>query len=497
LNPPLFAEINTGFEFLGVKISRNELTITDDKYNHLVESIQSLQFNESGMTPNSAKSWDGIVNHYGKLLNQSILEQLDDKFLEAVKRVITDDPQMYSSQSGLLKAFAGVTLLSKKNNSDRKSFNISLIDHYKSVRVSRSAQSDQAKNAALIKSRKLEFQRKEVEHKELIVSSPGTFVGLSNQCVVVKSKGKEVKRLQTSNLSHIIITGDGVSFSSNLLSFCMKNKIPIDIFDNQGSHIGSFLSSKYLEISLWQKQARASSSTNHMIALSIIEGKIKNQFGLIKYFHKYHKTTSATLAERFNSVKDVYDRFHQFAKKPVGEDEKFLVELNTFESSMALRYWGYIRELLLDDNIGFDCRVHKGATDVFNCMLNYGYAILYTRIWQSLLAVGINPYQSIIHHRHAGNPTFVYDVIEIFRSQAVDRIAISMVQKGAKPTVENGRLSDATKKQLSKNIVERLNRFEYYRGGSMRLINIIESQAQELADCFSTDCKFKPYVAKW
>jgi CRISPR-associated endonuclease Cas1 len=277
----------------------------------------------------------------------------------------------------------------------------------------------------------------------------------------------------------------------------MKNKIPIDIFDFQGAHIGSFLSSKYLEISLWQKQAQASSTTNQMIALAIIDGKIKNQFGLIKYFHKYHKSTSAALTDRFNTVKEIFEKFHQFSKKPVGEDEKFYVDLNTYESSMAQRYWGYIRELLLDDQIGFESRVHKGATDVFNCMLNYGYAILYTRIWQTLLAVGINPYQSIIHHRHPGNPTLVYDVIEIFRSQAVDRIAISMVQKGTKPTVENGRLSEATKKQLSKNIVERLNRFEYYRGGSMRLINIIESQAQELADSFSTECKFKPYVAKW
>ena len=33
-----------------------------------------------------------------------------------------------------------------------------------------------------------------------------------------------------------------------------------------------------------------------------------------------------------------------------------------------------------------------------------------------------NPYDSVIHARQSGKPTFVYDVVELFRAQAVDRV---------------------------------------------------------------------------
>ncbi len=46
-------------------------------------------------------------------------------------------------------------------------------------------------------------------------------------------------------------------------------------------------------------------------------------------------------------------------------------------------------------------------------MLNYGYAILYARIWQALLAAHLNPFDSLIHTHREGKPTLVYDMIEI------------------------------------------------------------------------------------
>lgn len=167
------------------------------------------------------------------------------------------------------------------------------------------------------------------------------------------------------------------------------------------------------------------------------------------------------------------------------------------EAQGAVYYWNYIRSLLSDDDIGFEKRVSKGATDLMNMMLNYGYAILYNRVWQAILGAKLNPFDSIIHCRQVGKPTFVYDMVEIFRAQVVDRVIITLIQKGIPLRIEKGLLDAETRKQVSQGVLERLNRYENYRGEELTLEDIIRRQMSEIARFIEKDVKYKPYIAKW
>lgn len=53
------------------------------------------------------------------------------------------------------------------------------------------------------------------------------------------------------------------------------------------------------------------------------------------------------------------------------------------------------------------------------------------------------------------------------------------------------------KKLLVANIVERLNRYEMYRGRECRLCDIISLQVRDIGDYISSDSTYRPYVAKW
>ena len=88
-------------------------------------------------------------------------------------------------------------------------------------------------------------------------------------------------------------------------------------------------------------------------------------------------------------------------------------------------------------------------------------------------------------------------MIEIFRSQVVDRVVISLIQKGQDLEVRNGLLTDPTRQLLVKSVMERLARYEKYLGQEMKMEQIILSQAKLLAKAFDGSEKFKPYVAKW
>ena len=139
----------------------------------------------------------------------------------------------------------------------------------------------------------------------MLVNKPGTFIGLTTRGVTATYKGKVIAQHHKDNLSQIIITGQGVSLSSNLIDYCLTNKIPIDFFDHQGSHLGTIVTAKSIQTSLWAKQSEADETKRNAIALCIITGKIKNQYSLLKYFHKYHKNHYSNLVEKMKNMEEV------------------------------------------------------------------------------------------------------------------------------------------------------------------------------------------------
>ena len=352
-------------------------------------------------------------------------------------------------------------------------------------------------NKDIIRQRKKEYRKRERENKELLVNTPGCFIGLTSKGVTVKQQGKIIYQQPVGALTHITIASKGITLSSNLIDYCLAHKITIDFFNSSGGHTGSILSNKYLESTLWNKQATCGMEKRNILAAAIILGKLRNQLALVKYFHKYHKKHYPYLDEKFKAFTEFFHSFQATLKSKCYDKEVLITYLTGNEAQGAIYYWNYIRSLLSDDHIGFEKRVRRGATDLVNMMLNYGYAILYNRVWQAILGAKLNPFDSIIHCRQAGKPTFVYDMVEIFRAQVVDRVVISLIQKSVPLRTEKGLLDAGTRKQVSQGVLERLNRYENYRGEELTLEDIIRRQMSEIACFIEKDVKYKPYTAKW
>ena len=495
--PPEIIELKDGFDFLGITIKEKKTSITEKKRADLTDRINTLDFDIDGFPLKSSRVWEGICNYYGKLLPQEDLEHFDSVLIKRLITIIHERFATFGSKSNLQFALSTFSFLSLQYQLKKKQFTSELIAEYIGEKLKEKQEVDAKKNRKLIQERKKEYRKIEAQTSGLLVNKPGMFIGLTNRGITISQKGKVIAQHHPDNLSQIVITGQGVSMSSNLVGFCMNRKIPIDFFDAQGTHLGSIISSKYMQNTLWAKQASADMTLRNTIALGIIEGKIKNQHALLKYFNKYHKSHYPQLQPKMEMMEEVAERFKQWRKQAKLTDDGFLKELIGHEAQVAIRYWDYIRELFSDDNVKFEQREHQGAKDLVNSMLNYGYAILYARIWQALLAAKLNPFESLIHVQREGKPTLVFDMIEIFRSQVVDRVVISLIQKGQDLEVRNGLLTDTTRQLLIKSVMERLARYEKYQGQEMKMEQIIQSQAKLLAKAFEGTDKFKPYVAKW
>lgn len=497
LNEPQISETKNGFEFLGITVNNKSLSISDKKKEELLQRINSFVLEEGCFTPKNLRAWNGIKIYYGALLPQLSLLELDNALFEKMQSLASSFAKSIPNQSILARSLRELDFLSEDMLLKKVKLHKEIIDIYLVEKGKTKAQTANLQNQNIINQRKREYHKKENEGSELIINTFGAYIGISNQGITVKKEGKIIHQHPVGVLNHITISTQGVSLSSNAIYYCLENKISIDFFDGYGKHAGSILTPNLTECTLWEKQSALSVEKRKELAVNIIIGKLKNQINLIKYYHKYHKNTHLELSEKYTSISKEFGQLVCRLKSEISADKDYRKIVMAIEAQGAVLYWDYIRELVSDDKIGFDKREHQGATDIFNSMLNYGYSILYARIWQALLGAKLNPSDSFIHVRQSGKPTFAYDIIELFRSQVVDRVVISLVQKSIPLKMKQDRLDDNTKKILLKGILERLNRYEKYRGEEIKLEQIIKKQTKEIACFIENNSHYKPYIAKW
>lgn len=66
----------------------------------------------------------------------------------------------------------------------------------------------------------------------------------------------------------------------------------------------------------------------------------------------------------------------------------------------------------------FAKRSGRGATDPFNCLLNYAYGMLYGQCESALIQAGVDPFVGVMHRDEYNRPVLTYDFIEPFRAWA-------------------------------------------------------------------------------
>ena len=497
LNDPIIVETTQSFEFLGINIRQLNLGLSEKKEKDILDRISAFSLDEHGvLKAEHILSYAGIGNYYGRLLPQQLLEKIDQSLEKHLCRLVADSDSI-PNQKTIHQWLQKVSFLSADFKLNAKQHHQCIVAAYLSAKNKRQTIQNEEKNKRLINRRKVEYHRKESASSELIVNTLGAYIGSSEGKLVVRLKKEVLSTNQISSLRHVTVLAGGVSLSSNAIDLCISNKIPIDFFGNHGQHKASILSPQFSDTSCWKAQALMSIVERFTLAQHILIGKVKNQASLVKYFNKYHSkavpklvdTGQLTIEKLASLIKNIKD---------ASPDDNYRETLMALEAQAAIVYWNYVRELVSDDDVDFAGRKHQGATDLFNSMLNYGYALLYARVWQALLAARLNPADSVLHVRQTGKPTFVYDVVELFRAQTVDRIVISMVQKHLSLAIgDNGLLTTDTRTLLAKKILERMNRYEKYRGEEIRFEQIILRQAQEIADFITEHKTFKPYLSKW
>ncbi|MBW2123188.1 MAG: CRISPR-associated endonuclease Cas1 [Deltaproteobacteria bacterium] len=334
---------------------------------------------------------------------------------------------------------------------------------------------------------------------QIVLSGFGLFLSKKSDRLIVR-KGKDlIYEFPFFRLSEVTIASRGISLSSDLIMELCAQGIHVNFLQGSGRPFAK-LTSPMLSATVQarREQFRALEDVRGAeFSKAVVSGKLKNQRRLLLYFGKYVKKASPgrypALEEKIRFLEASEKKVKKLKGAGVAEIRNELLGL---EGSSSRVYWEGVKELI-GGRTEFMGRVHRGAADAVNAMLNYGYGILYSHVWGAVVCAGLEPFAGFLHVDRPGKPSLVLDLVEEFRQPVVDRTVISYVNLGELMNMEGGLLDGPTRKNLSQKVINRLESKETYQGKKYQIRSIIQIQARNLASFLRGERNYKPFSFKW
>lgn len=321
--------------------------------------------------------------------------------------------------------------------------------------------------------------------KVLSVESFGAFLSKKGDRIVVKRDGQPVIEVSAGNVDLIRVSSRGVSASMDVVKLALKYGIPLVVTSRGGVPLGVFMPFKargLIKVKRAQYMA-VYKALGVEIARELVRAKLEEQARLLHFLARTWRragdvkplilVASASLSEASSMASNV-----------AGDScEKVRGILMSLEARGAQAYWSALARLA-PEGLGFCGRVKKGAGDVVNSMLNYGYAILATEVWLAILRAGLDPWAGFLHADSQRRPGLVYDLMEPFRAPVVDKAIMSILaMKGAsvRGFFDGERLTAEGRGLVAKAVVERLNSHVRVTGRKLTISGLILLTARRLA----------------
>ena len=330
--------------------------------------------------------------------------------------------------------------------------------------------------------------------KHIYIDEYGTFLGKTSARLTISQSGQLKKEVALSRVKSINILKGGISLSSDLIEACSLRGIKIFFLDFRNIAHTTLSSTASHAVANTRKAQflTIESEYSREIARALILGKLKNQRATLQYFYKYQKNSSNSSIKLENailSIKEVIDslKIIELKNRP-----DWLNIVMGKEGGVANIYFNAISCELLNE-LDFSNRIGRGADDIVNSALNYGYAILTSFVWQSVINAGLEPFAGVLHTNRPGKPSLVLDIMEEYRAWVVDRNIIKL-----KAHLKGKHFLDTPiKKKIIEEINNTMNKKYLYNGKNLSLQSIMQRQVYKLTGAFMQQNQYKSYIFKW
>lgn len=317
------------------------------------------------------------------------------------------------------------------------------------------------------------------DSSQIVLSGFGIYLSKKSERLIVKKSNKVIYEFPFFRLNEVVVASRGISLSSDLVEEMCERGIRLNFLTRNGKPY-AMLSSPMLSATVLSRREQIIAFTDKRgleFSKAVVEGKVRNQEKLIKYFGKYIKTTDIDRFNRLERISDSIKKISEQIKDISGVNiEDARDKLMAIEGTSGRLYWGAVKEIV-SGKVEFFGRETRGATDATNSLLNYGYGILYSYVWSAIINAGLEPFAGFLHVDRPGKPSLVLDLIEEFRQPVVDKVIIAHINLGESIEIKNGLLGEETRKIIGNKIIERLEAQEAFESKKYKIRSIIQIQA--------------------
>jgi len=331
--------------------------------------------------------------------------------------------------------------------------------------------------------------------ENLVVSEYGAYVALKGKRLRVTHKDDaQVIEAPLLHLRSVQVHTRSASLSAAAIAACCEAGVPIHFIDSFDGNYATVLSTNLTTVVTTRRRQLEAlhSETGVQVALQIAAGKIKSQARNLRYFSRRQPDDIALwLKDRAADLRAIADGLLQTEAQSLEDVRAAMMGVEGYAARLYWEAWGS----LLPEQIAWDGRTGRHATDTANVLLNYGYGILYGEVQNALVIAGLEPYLGLIHTDRPGKPSLTLDLIEEFRAPIVDRTVLGLLNRNFDARIdENGRLERDTRKAYAEHILSRLGAQGAYDGKRYTLRSIIQLQARRLAAALRGERDYQSYM---
>lgn len=259
----------------------------------------------------------------------------------------------------------------------------------------------------------------------LYVTSPDTYLALDGENIVVRKEEKEVIRLPLHNLEGIVAFGY-TGASPALMGACAKRNISLCFMTQNGRFLARVVGEVQGNVLLRKQQYRVSDSEQLSLEVAkyVITGKLFNTRWVVERATRDH-----ALRLDVDKLKKASDSLKQSILLVQACDS--LNQLRGFEGEAAIRYFGVLDDLILQqkEDFVFEGRNRRPPLDNVNALLSFVYTLLANDTASALETVGLDAYVGFLHRDRPGRVSLALDLMEELRPVIADRFVISLINK--------------------------------------------------------------------
>ena len=255
----------------------------------------------------------------------------------------------------------------------------------------------------------------------LYATTPGTSLHLDGDTVRIAHPDRPGRHLIPLARLEYIVAWNGVDISDDLIHRCAADGRSITWITRNGRFLarvaGPLTGNPLLRLA--QYRAHEDAIQRLAIAKCLIAGKIHNYRQLLL------KAARDAAGARQDSLRDLAER-HAVSLSELGA----AIDLNQtlgIEGRAARDYFQGIDLLVPGAPAG---RTRRPPQDPVNCLLSFGYGMLRVAVHGAIEQVGMDPYIGYLHGVRPGKPSLALDLMEELRPLFVDRLVMTVINRG-------------------------------------------------------------------